>query len=1412
MTFPPVQTEQRTLAVQKAIESWVRKLVDFSQRNNLLYFRDLKAGTLNLDDAEPAHFDRLLAGEAVALSRLRPGETPEANERTARSMLGIWRRALANHEERGLQTLFLAHGMATWNDMRAPTREGVQPRPLLSPILLYPIAVERAGREGQGFNLRLAGEPQINLVLLLAMKEWAGLTIDPEALLQVPAAEDFRPELAYQRLFDAARQLPGFAIVDRTVLGNFAFQKMALVADLLAHPDIFAGHDLVAAIAGSAEARVSLSGRTGPEEQLPEALDPQDDAFDAVDEFDAPAIGEPGDFEPGARLPEPVSAPTLPGERPNSPAEVDLDSIDPSDEFLVLDADSSQQRVILRALAGQHGVIQGPPGTGKSQSIVNLIASFAAEGKRVLFVAEKRAALEVVLNRLQNLGLGHLALDLHGADVSRKAVMARIADAFEAVRDSVAPPDQEIHETFVQRRAALVAHADRMNRPGPGGVTLHSVFGALLDLPPGLTSETRWRGAALEALSGPPSRRVTELLTEASTIALLFARTPGAAWSAFAFPDGHAALAAMDVVHTLRSKDLPGADQALDYFVAACGLSPTDDLAVMRERVQAANAWLGVSADYGDALYDADMPLLVAKLAPASASGIGGFFKRLGGGYRSTRKQVEGLRRTPAPPAQMHMEMMNAVATRDRWRRTGASVPPAKGPAEAAQHATQQLDASLGALAATSREPLVLPPSIVDLADWLDALHIQRSDAPRAARAVELRDAIAAAGAGDFLDEVERGVAVPATWAMHFQHAYLTSMLDQARTLDSTLAGFDGRYFDELVDEFCDLDRQRLEIAAQRVRRAHAERAIAAMNRFPEQESLVRRESQKKTRHLPLRTLVARAPDVLTALSPCWMASPLSVSQLLDIERRTFDVVIFDEASQVLPEDAVCSLVRAEYAIVAGDSRQLPPTTFFAAGVEDGEIDDEDEVGGFESLLDQMMALVPEPWLLEWHYRSRDERLIAYSNREIYNNRLVTFPGARPDSPVRHFLVDTANDANEESSNAEVTRVVELIFEHVENQPGQSLGVIALGIKHAQRLQDAFDRELLRRGADMTFFGETQAEPFFIKNLERVQGDERDAIILSVGYGKDASGKLPLRFGPILQQGGERRLNVAITRARSSMTLVSSFSHLEMDPEKCEGRRGLELLRGYLEYASTLQANPIGRGGGLPGGVERAIADALEQQGLQLVPRLGSSTYRVDVAVREPGDDGAFALAIETDGPSYASGATARDRDRLRPQQLERLGWRFHRVWTPDWARNEAAETARIMDALREIEPPALPVVRPVAEAMPLESPPPAIQGFAAFEPGDEFEAEVEGESEPTIEAPADERAPRPRIARRQSVDQYSLRELVMLVEWIQSDGRLRTDEELLDAMVGELGFSRRGSRIERAVRQAIAVSRPPGG
>ena len=471
------------------------------------------------------------------------------------------------------------------------------------------------------------------------------------------------------------------------------------------------------------------------------------------------------------------------------------------------------------------------------------------------------------------------------------------------------------------------------------------------------------------------------------------------------------------------------------------------------------------------------------------------------------------------------------------------------------------------------------------------------------------------------------------------------------------MTAFDATHHESVVREFRAGDRAHIDRTPARVLRLSAEAAAATCDAHKEQESLVRHQAALKRRHLPIREFVRAAPDVLLAIKPCWAMSPLVVSQLLPAE-RLFDVVVFDEASQIGPADGIAAILRGSQLVVAGDDQQLPPSAFFLSGdADDDESDDVGDLGdvlagtrGFESILDALAPLLPSH-MLEWHYRSQDERLIAFSNAHFYNGRLTTFAGVGGDEVLRYVPVAHDPSADTNSPDPEVEAVVQLILDHARERPNESLGVIAMGMKHARRIEDRLHRRLSGdpelAGQLEGFFDERHEERFFVKNLETVQGDERDAIILSVGYGKEPGGELPLRFGPLLTDGGERRLNVAVTRARRRTILVSSFSHRDIDPSRSESQ-GLEVLREYLRYVesggASVEQDLAPKAALDP--FERDVQATLTAHGLELTAQLGYCGDRIDFAVSDPRRPDRFVLALECDGVGYRS---ARSRARPRP-------------------------------------------------------------------------------------------------------------------------------------------------------------------
>jgi hypothetical protein len=523
-----------------------------------------------------------------------------------------------------------------------------------------------------------------------------------------------------------------------------------------------------------------------------------------------------------------------------------------------------------------------------------------------------------------------------------------------------------------------------------------------------------------------------------------------------------------------------------------------------------------------------------------------------------------------------------------------------------------------------------------------------------------------------------------------------------------------------LVDEFQALDRAQIANAAARVINACGARRPSSS---AGEAGIIKRQAELQRKHMPIRDLLDRAGRVVQLLKPCFMMSPLSVSQYLPPSLR-FDVVIFDEASQVRPSDAVNCVYRGRQLVVAGDQKQLPPSSFFGrVGEIDDDIYDEDQIDDFESLLDLCKgagALKSLP--LSWHYRSEHESLITYSNYRFYDGGLLTFPGAThqaADVGVELFKVDGVYRRGGARDNpVEAAKVVDRILYHRHHHPNRTLGVVTFS--GAQ--EDAIEREIEQRARRYPELAELHSDDrlngFFVKNLENVQGDERDIIIFSVGYGPDENKKFTLNMGPLNKANGWRRLNVAITRAKRRVEIVTSV--LADDFVGSVASDGLRHLRGYLDYAqrgvAALALDLEDSAGDAESPFEEEVLRAIRGWAYEAVPQVGVAGYRIDIGVRHPEKRGTYALGVECDGAMYHSSKVARDRDRLRQEVLEGLDWRIHRIWSTAWYRDRQAQEKRLRNAIeaaiagrdstesREVRAPTAPVVQ--HEAVELDGPP----------------------------------------------------------------------------------------------------------
>jgi very-short-patch-repair endonuclease len=1113
-------------------------------------------------------------------------------------------------------------------------------------VLLRGLTITPTRARHDDFDLTLDEEAEVNPVLLHKLA-----TVFGAATEELAAERGDRLAWALQRAA-AAAELPGFEICQRQVIGTFTYAKLPMVRDLEAAGELLGDSDVVAAIAGDIEAQELLNGE--------ETAEPVPD--------------------------------------------------EPEQDYSVLDADSSQRSAIGAVLSGHSLVIHGPPGTGKSQTIANLIAALVARGRKVLFVAEKRAAIDAVLSRLKSVDLGEAVLDIHEGTRDRQRIARDLGDTLDLAQRALAPEVAGLHRRLVDRQRRLNEHVGALHEAHePWGLTPFQIQAALLGIPE--QARTPVRLAAPELITAGRADAIRDELREFAHLGGFAIRPASTPWYGARLPSTEAARHACDLAARLSSHSIPMLVHHCRRAAEETGLRPPDSY-------RTAAALILLYAAVAQTLGTLDAGVYRAtpeRLAVACGDGAALKFRE----RHTLRKQARALWRDPAGATEPSREELAAALTEAarqlaQWRELcpGDGLPVLPSAHAELAGLAAEVDGQLTTLRGYIRLPADPEPLLAELA-------ADRDTAWKLPRLYELGTSFDGCGLGALLDELARRQATPDLAAAAFDQAWYTSILDQIRVRDPRYAAHRGGALDEIASDFRARDVQHLAANRARVRRAWAQQLREAQDRHPLQARVIRKQAALRRGHLPLRRLLDQAHDVLFALKPCWAMSPLMVSQVLPAA-RLFDVVIFDEASQIIPADAIPSIIRGHQIVVAGDDRQLPPTNFFRQIGEEGDeaAEDEDSLvsfgAGFESVLEALRPLLPTS-PLTWHYRSRDERLVAFSNAHIYGGALTTFPGVLRDDCMRHVVVAQGPEPGQEVSvTAEVAQVVELILEHARARPAESLGVIALGIKHADRIDTALRAALAAHPGLEGFFAEDQPEPFFVKNLERVQGDERDAIILSIGYGKHRDGRMRYQWGPLLRDGGERRLNVAATRARRRLTLVSSFSSHDIDPDRVT-KAGARLLADYLEYAGSGGTAVGASGSDELNPFEADVRDRLAEFGITVVPQYGVGGYRIDFAAAHPGDPDRMVLAIEADGASYRESGSVRDRDRLRGEHLQRLGWSFHRLWSTNWFYDAKAELTKLRDAYDRAvaaADQATPPQEPPAQQPPAQQPvPPSAPG-----------------------------------------------------------------------------------------------------
>ena len=821
--------------------------------------------------------------------------------------------------------------------------------------------------------------------------------------------------------------------------------------------------------------------------------------------------------------------------------------------FTPLSADSSQLAAVLYSAMGKSFVLHGPPGTGKSQTITNLIAHNLAMGRKVLFVSEKKAALDVVHRRLSSVGLKPFCLELHSNKSGKTEVLAQFKEALDYVDRGTPNEWQRTVEQIALYRAELDAPVAALHKRHPNGLSAYDCFAAKIA--------------------------------------------------------GGAKPLAID----------PGAGRCCDWTV---------------ERLDAAREALRtLAADFRGTTADAIRALSVVK-----------YFNWSPAEEQAAAERLRALRAKGS--------FMRGVSALFQ----GYGLRGFKGAFAA------DLDAAIAAMG-ESRGVMRYRAS---------AAALKKLAGPAFAHALE----------GGELDPEQANEA--------FDRSVEERTLNEILRAEHSLASFAGLRREEQIIEFRRLDAEYAELAKHAVRARLA--SFLPQGRLGDcpdgcELGVIRRECAKKSRQKPVRRILAEARSVVGRLKPCFLMSPLSVAQYLPAE-ATFDMVVFDEASQIPVWDAIGVIARAKQCVVVGDPKQMPPTNFFQKGdadaVEDGGED-------LESILDECLAAGLHSAYLSWHYRSRHESLIAFSNHNYYDDRLCTFPAAKTTPRLGvayHYVEDGVYDAKASRTNrAEAEALVDYVFSCLadSSRKRRSAGVVTFSMAQKDLIEDIIEE---RRSANPRFedyFTDDAEEPFFVKNLENVQGDERDVILFSVGYAKGPDGRFMMNFGPLNRSGGERRLNVAVTRAKEQVVVFASCKGAELDLSRTQAV-GAAHLKAFLEYAER---------GGVAVASDAAksrrdacadeVAAFLSQHGYAVERNVGCSGYRIDVGVRCSDKGDGYLAAIECDGDSYASALTTRDRDELRASVLRSLGWNVVHVWAADWALDRKRGEERLLKELDEI-------------------------------------------------------------------------------------------------------------------------------
>lgn len=1405
--------------VVKELEALRQNLLDLSLRNNLLNYRPSQKRTISITGRNPEEIYELFVLQEKSMrfratAQLRKGrksengekyeasekekrllktignilvsedkthtsrsetflETPDDSETLDKKLFYVFNQANSIFEEQGYPVLYLALGFLQWSESRSAIKN---PK---APLLLIPVELKRISK-GRIFSIQWTGDEIFTSITLQAKMKEFGITI-PEFEMPEEASGIEKYFRAVSREIHENRD---WKLLPEICLDLFNFKKFVMYKD--------------------------LDPATWPEDMSPADHPLIQEVFNPED----PECEVSGFLE----------------------EEVDL-KLPAKDTYQIMDADSSQIAVIEDVKAGRNLVVEGPPGTGKSQTIANTIAELIAQGKSVLFVSEKMAALQVVKSRLDSAGLGELCLEIHSNQTRKKAVLEELEKTLNREAPSPIRPDRDINE-LEKLKHELNQYALSLGEPaGKIYPSLYTLYGIRektrayfeskgLKMPlykfqePETWDPEAWADAeaVIEKLSqvlpflGPvwknPWYGCDPGLVLPSDLGEIGTFTDECAE---AFETLENAIKTLnDISATLKPDTLEGIATVInaakflgnsktipEKMLQNLGYESENSITEAETLVLKFRKYLELKT-FADKTFRPEIfSLDTSEFEELSGS----LLKFLSPKYRRLKKEISAcyLSRVPFRNSKilldltgiseykaLRLELENLGAEGEKYfgdywkgfesdpeqleeysqwiilfqqylkegtftdrslRLIGLGID-SEAIESASSHvlaATQEfleafkrvgirVGADFGKMCPEGLEAAKLSSLKTLVTCWKN----ETSSLVLWSQYLGYRQVCLETKAAPIMEDLESGKLAVCDAIPAFEGNYAEILLNRTFRKRPILSTFIRELHEGKLGKFRKLDKKVLMKNRKRiVCSAYKETPKLASGASRSSEAgILLNEFNRKRGHMPIRTLMKKAGSLIQKIKPCFLMSPLSIAQYLDPRSTRFDVIIFDEASQVKPEDAVGALLRGKQVVVMGDSKQLPPTDFFDTVLDSPESEPDDCITAvdMESILNVCKRSFPVK-TLRWHYRSRHESLIAISNQEFYDNRLYVYP-----SPMQKdeklglkfvHLPDSIYERGKSGANRiEARAVARAVFEHFSRYPDKSLGVGTFNIKQQEAIQEEIEALIKTNpGLDLNS-GNGKGEHFFVKNLETIQGDERDVILLSVGFGFDSNRKLSLNFGPLNREGGERRLNVLITRAREKCVVFANFTSRDLKLDE-NSPFGLRALKVFLEFAESGKLPlPAYRREKLDLPFEEAVYNFLAENGCEIHRQIGCAGYRLDLAVPDPAHPGRYVLGIEYDGKSYYSLHVARDRDRLRQQVLEGLGWRIYRVWSTDWylhpkesreklleAVNGAVKQAKIQ-AISEIGPEVSRVNEPSAQPGPVNRSPAGKYSSSPANPG----------------------------------------------------------------------------------------------